>query len=74
MKISCFVDFNTANIKGCVKFNLRSFKALNTVQIGGPLYEQTEKIYRKISGFVDLIEVDALGYEKILSEGLKEPL
>ena len=46
-------------------------KAQNEVQIGRPLCEQTERDRdMKISGFVDLDEVDALKYVKILSEGL----
>ena len=41
-------------------------KAQNEVQIGGPLCEQTERDRNmKISGFVDLDEVDALKYVKI---------
>ena len=40
------------------------------MQVGGPLYERTERDRdMNISGFVDLDEADALDYVKTLSEG-----
>ena len=45
------------------------------VQIGGPLCSQTERDREmKPSGFVDLLEVDAMGYAKNRSDPSKEPL